>query len=185
MQKQVSLDTEEFDCENNEIFGTRDYIPPEMLQGLKPTFGSDLWSLGIIIWQLYSLDNSTPFEASSEEETFKLILNGDYSMPEGPHVTSEVKDLIRRLLVLNQDSRLGAQNFEELMRHPYFKDQDFTSLYLRQPPLPARVLKLTKQKENEKAFLPSSQLTAASQKTPQSPNNTRVCLSFADMVKTQ
>jgi hypothetical protein len=32
-----------------------------MLQGVKPTFGSDLWSLGIIVWQIYSLDNQTPF----------------------------------------------------------------------------------------------------------------------------
>lgn len=61
--KHMAVDTSDFDgCgEEGEIFGTRDYISPEILQGIKPTFGSDLWSLGIIVWQIYSLENRTPF----------------------------------------------------------------------------------------------------------------------------
>ena len=61
LHKHLAVDTSDFDGDEGEIFGTRDYVPPEMLQGIKPTFGSDLWSLGIIVWQIYSLDNQTPF----------------------------------------------------------------------------------------------------------------------------
>lgn len=56
--------------------GTQDYICPEAIQkGQRSSinFGSDLWSFGVIVWQIFSKDNTTPFESTSENETFKKI----------------------------------------------------------------------------------------------------------------
>ena len=44
--------------------GTEEYISPEGLSSgpsSAPRFENDLWSLGIIVWQLFSANNSTPF----------------------------------------------------------------------------------------------------------------------------
>lgn len=63
----------------DELVGTQDYISPEALsRNQKLTFGNDLWSLGVIVWQMYSKDNRTPFEADTPEETSKNILNCHY-----------------------------------------------------------------------------------------------------------
>jgi len=50
-------------------------MSPEALKGQTSLvgFGSDLWTLGVIIWQMFSADNSTPFSSKSPEETFKKI----------------------------------------------------------------------------------------------------------------
>ena len=46
-----------------EIVGTEQYISPEAIYGKKSeiNFSTDLWSLGVIIWQLFSKENDTPF----------------------------------------------------------------------------------------------------------------------------
>jgi len=58
------------------MVGTKDYICPEaILKGQRSTinFGSDLWSFGVIIWQMFSDDNSTPFQSRDIDEIFKKI----------------------------------------------------------------------------------------------------------------
>ena len=50
-------------------------MSPESLLGQKSLIGfaSDMWSFGVIVWQMFSLNNSTPFEANNPEETIELI----------------------------------------------------------------------------------------------------------------
>jgi hypothetical protein len=46
-------------------------MSPEAFKGKKSLmgFGCDLWTLGVIIWQMFSNDNSTPFASATPEET--------------------------------------------------------------------------------------------------------------------
>ena len=37
------------------------YMPPEQLRGEAPSMGSDLWSLGVLFWQLFSRNYELPF----------------------------------------------------------------------------------------------------------------------------
>lgn len=128
-----------------ELVGTQEYISPEALaRNQKLTFGNDLWSLGVIVWQMYSRENRTPFEAGTAEETSRNILNCDYKMPDGDDVTAEVRDLIARLLVPDAEKRLGADCFSKLMAHQLFCGRSFDSLYESEPHLPTRLRKLTK-----------------------------------------
>ena len=71
---------------------------------------SDLWSLGVIIWQIHSKQNKTPFLAETQESTFQRIVAGDYQMPEGENVGPEAKDLISKLLVQDPTDRIGSQD---------------------------------------------------------------------------
>jgi serine/threonine protein kinase len=60
--------------------GTEDYVPPETINSEESTFASDLWSLGIIIFQL--LAGKTPFKGCTPFYTFENILSGKFTVPE-------------------------------------------------------------------------------------------------------
>lgn len=45
------------------LVGTEEYVAPEIVKNEESTYSSDLWSLGIILYQL--LVGKTPFKRSS------------------------------------------------------------------------------------------------------------------------
>lgn len=57
---------------------------------------------------MFSIDNSTPFSSDNDQTTISKIQNCEYKLPNGPHCTPEVHDLISRLLVKDPNLRLGA-----------------------------------------------------------------------------
>ncbi len=75
--------------------GTEDYVAPDIIKNEEPSFASDLWSLGIILFQVFT--GKTPFKGMSPFYTFENILACEYTIPESvPHLA---KDLISKLLV--------------------------------------------------------------------------------------
>jgi len=84
--------------------GTEEYVSPEVLTKQAPTTACDLWSLGVIIYQM--LTGKTPFKGKTTFFTFSNIVNGEFSFP--PTFTEDASDLITRLLVLDPSKRLGA-----------------------------------------------------------------------------
>ncbi|KAF2877506.1 serine/threonine-protein kinase-like protein [Massariosphaeria phaeospora] len=100
----------------NTMCGTLDYLPPEMLRGGggKDNFYSekvDLWSLGVLMYEF--LIGEAPFE-DTQPMTQRKIVRGEYSVPS--FVSSEARDLIKRLLVLDPEKRIAL---EEVERHPW------------------------------------------------------------------
>lgn len=183
--------------------GTQDYISPEALRQEKVSFASDLWSFGVIVWQIFSSTNRRPFEATTDEETNRKILACEWEMPDSPHLTPEVSDLISKLLVKEPNSRLGAKKIHDLIEHPLFKSLDLDTVYDEEPNLHPRIKKLNKQKENEYKYIPRIQLNPAnkgstnslSSAAPESPrsfssesqssNSSVKAYAFADIVKNQ
>ena len=55
------------------MVGTEEYVSPEILQKKQVSYATDLWSLGIIIYQMYT-PGKTPFKGNSEYITFQNIL---------------------------------------------------------------------------------------------------------------
>jgi serine/threonine protein kinase len=53
----------ELENDDQSMVGTQDYISPEAICGKKSeiSFAADLWSVGVIVWQLFSKKNITPF----------------------------------------------------------------------------------------------------------------------------
>jgi calcium/calmodulin-dependent protein kinase I len=97
------------------ICGTPDYVAPEVLDCKPYTEAVDMWSVGVITYTL--LCGFTPFYGSSHRELFQKILALDYefSMPDWGAISSDAKDFIARLLVLEKDRPTAAQ----ALMHPW------------------------------------------------------------------
>ncbi|KAL3651909.1 hypothetical protein CASFOL_004911 [Castilleja foliolosa] len=96
------------------ICGTPDYFAPEMVENKTHDYAVDNWTLGVLCYEL--LYGVPPFEAESQRDTFKRIINVDLSFPSTHGVTDEAKDLICKLLVKDSSKRLSL---EKILEHPW------------------------------------------------------------------
>lgn len=81
-------------CSRKTLCGTLDYLPPEMVKGTEHGPSVDIWSLGVLCYEL--LVGHPPFEAPSYDETYARILKAKYSFPE--FVSSEARDLVGEVI---------------------------------------------------------------------------------------
>lgn len=113
----------------NTFVGTKQYVPPEVLKGVGCSPFADMWSLGVLIYQLFT--GKTPFLVmDSEYFTFQNIMECNYEIPD--QVPKEGKDLIQKLLVLDPDERLTAT---QVKSHAFFNGLDFDSVFESNSPL--------------------------------------------------
>ncbi|XP_055310282.1 aurora kinase C [Sitodiplosis mosellana] len=84
------------------LCGTVDYLPPEMISGQPHTKQVDLWSLGVLCYEL--LTGEPPFQTGSYDETFVKITQVKYQMPD--FVSQAAKHLISKLLIAKPDLRM-------------------------------------------------------------------------------
>ena len=94
--------------------GTTLYVPPEIV-GKEPYQGwaADMWSLGVSLF--YTITKSYPFLGQKKIDTYKLIINGNFTVPQS--VSFSCRDVLESLLQYDPTSRLNAQ---ELLQHPWF-----------------------------------------------------------------
>ncbi|KAJ8762244.1 hypothetical protein K2173_007400 [Erythroxylum novogranatense] len=110
--------------------GTPDYLAPEILLGTEHGYAADWWSVGIILFEL--ITGIPPFNADRPELIFDNILNGKIPWPSVPDDLSyEAQDLIKRLLILDPDRRLGAKGSMEVKAHLFFEGIDWNNLALQ------------------------------------------------------
>lgn len=99
------------------LCGTMDYLPPEMVRGKPHSKQVDLWSLGVLCYEL--LVGKAPFFSSSaHHDTYRSIVDGKYVIPS--FVTPPARNLITKLMVVEPERRLPL---EEVMKHPWIIKQ--------------------------------------------------------------
>ncbi|KAI5627759.1 rho-associated, coiled-coil containing protein kinase 2b isoform X2 [Silurus asotus] len=109
--------------------GTPDYISPEVLksQGGTGYYGRecDWWSAGVFIYEL--LIGETPFYAESLVGTYGKIMDHKNSLkfPDDSEMSKEAKDLICAFLT-DREVRLGRTGVQDIKRHPFFKNDQWT-----------------------------------------------------------
>jgi len=92
--------------------GTLDYIPPEMVKGMKYRHNVDVWGLGILLYEF--LVGAPPFESADDRATHKAIVTASINFP--PHISREAKDLVSRLLHKDANKRIAL---EDVLKHPW------------------------------------------------------------------
>ncbi|XP_064158819.1 rho-associated protein kinase 2 isoform X1 [Anguilla rostrata] len=119
--------------------GTPDYISPEVLksQGGDGYYGRecDWWSVGVFIFEM--LVGDTPFYADSLVGTYSKIMDHKNSLnfPDDVEISKDAKNLICAFLT-DRDVRLGRNGVEEVKRHPFFKNDQWTFDTIRETVAP-------------------------------------------------
>jgi serine/threonine protein kinase len=98
--------------------GTPATMAPEIMQNKNYTKKADLWSVGVITYQL--LFKTLPFKARSEKELLNCILNSKgIKIPEGYKISDTLFDLLKNLLKVDPAERF---TWKQYFDHPFFSD---------------------------------------------------------------
>lgn len=115
-------------CESNTLLdticGSPMYMAPEIMKYKKYDTKADLWSLGVIFYQM--LTGKTPYTARSHSELMNNIENQDIVFPKCINVTKEGLDLLLKLLQKKSDERM---TWEELFKHIWLNDENIEHLF--------------------------------------------------------
>ena len=92
----------------NRVIGTLEYMAPELLIGGKPNIQADLYSVGVVAFEMYT--GKLPFEGEQDGELTQAILKGKYSYPRysvSDHFPQDKKleSIINKLMVKKTSKR--------------------------------------------------------------------------------
>lgn len=103
------------------LFGTPEFVSPEVISYEPVSASSDMWSIGVVCYVL--LSGLSPFMGDSDVETFSNITGLCYDFDDDAfeHITEDAKDFIEKLLNKDQRKRLKAH---ECLKHPWLNQQN-------------------------------------------------------------
>ncbi|OMJ88256.1 hypothetical protein SteCoe_9841 [Stentor coeruleus] len=154
------------------MIGTPYYLSPEIVEGRPYSFKSDVWSLGVLLYELCTL--KPPFDGNSIRQLSLNICRGTYP-PLPSHFSKELKNLVTVVLTLDPNKRptvgqmlkmpfiqsriknalTESVRFQEFS-HTIFHNQDLFSVQKKQSELKSREEELAKKKakdeEDKKRF---------------------------------
>jgi serine/threonine-protein kinase len=93
------------DDEEGQLKGKVPYMSPEQAQGLPLDARSDIFSLGVMLFELCT--GKRLFKGSDERETLQRIVQGHYPRPTqvNPHLSPRLEAIIERALMVDPDMR--------------------------------------------------------------------------------
>lgn len=97
------------------MIGTPYYISPEILNNHPYRFETDIWSLGVILYELMKLE--PPFQAKSLQLLSLKIVKGKYDDP-GMTYSKEIKTLLSGLLQVDPKRRA---KLSDVLSHPLIR----------------------------------------------------------------
>lgn len=124
VKKRNSLNKKDKD-NSKRIFGTVNYLSPEIILGDSHGKEADFWALGVMIFEL--ITGELPFAASTTEEIFENIKNVNIKWSEGS-MSVEAYDLISGFLTKNPKERLGSLSVEDIKESDFFKGNKYINI---------------------------------------------------------
>ena len=105
----------ELNLEKRSTFcGTVEYMAPEIVGSENYDYGVDIWSLGILLYEL--LFGHSPFKAKNMKSVILNIKSHELTFDKP--ISPECKDIIRRILNSNPQKRL---KLKDILVHPFVK----------------------------------------------------------------
>lgn len=107
--------------QNTQLCGTLGYLSPEMIRGNPYGKPIDLWSFGVILFEI--LAGYPPFYDENEDEIYQMINEGRYTFHDlyWQNISNEAKDLISHLFQVDPNQRYTV---DQALAHPWFSLQD-------------------------------------------------------------
>ena len=122
----ISIKSTTFEEEENRFLGTPDYLSPECILGISRDVCVDWWAVGVILYEF--VFGIPPFNAPSPQEIFENILARRIDWNEEFPLSTECRDLMDSLLMMDPADRLGSVSAEDVKNHPWFHGVQWTDL---------------------------------------------------------
>jgi len=107
------------------ICGTPSYNAPEMIKKNKYDFSVDIWSLGVLLYEM--LTQRPCFTSKDKLQLHDKILHKQPKYPK--YLSNQSKLLISNLLIKDPNKRLGNnRNFDEIKNHSFFPKNYFNKI---------------------------------------------------------
>ena len=97
--------------------GTPYYLSPEIINSQPYDFKSDIWSLGVLLYEMCAL--KMPFDASNLPQLYIKIINCNYQ-PLSNNYSEELKKLVKAML---NETSLKRPNIGEVLNYPIIKSR--------------------------------------------------------------
>eukprot|EP01156_Anaeramoeba_ignava_P017659 Anaeramoba_ignava/a89759_109.p2 GENE.a89759_109~~a89759_109.p2 ORF type:complete len:459 (+),score=150.83 a89759_109:35-1411(+) len=107
--------------------GSPEYLSPEIIKHQPYGRETDLWSLGIVLYEI--LHRLPPFYSTNRQVMYKKILNAPIKFSN--RISEDAKSLISCLLIREPMLRLGTgkKGFENIKKHSFFYGVDWNKVY--------------------------------------------------------
>ena len=103
----------ESDLCTEEVYGN-EYSSPEIINHEPYNIESDIWSLGVLLYEICTFKK--PFKGENEQELYKNITNGKYKMI-GNKYSKELTELIYKMLKVKYQERISIS---DIINEKYF-----------------------------------------------------------------
>jgi serine/threonine protein kinase len=105
-----------------------EYLSPEVLDRQGHGTAVDWWNLGMVTYEM--LTGLPPWYTTDKQKLFDRLRNAPLKFPY--YVSKPAASFIHGLLQRNPEVRLGSKGGEEVRRHRFFHDIDWTALLNRE-----------------------------------------------------
>ncbi|XP_073084846.1 death-associated protein kinase 1 isoform X1 [Manis javanica] len=111
----------DFGNEFKNIFGTPEFVAPEIVNYEPLGLEADMWSIGVITYIL--LSGASPFLGDTKQETLANVSAVNYEFEEEyfSNTSALARDFIRKLLIKDPKKRMTIQ---DSLQHPWIKPKD-------------------------------------------------------------
>lgn len=117
--------------EDDEVWATPFYVPPEKLHGEPDTYRGDMYSLGATLFHALAGKPPCPKDTNSIEELKRIKSFPVHLRPAAPGLSDETCAIIDRLLSLKPKHRY--RSYDELLEHFQFARQKLRARATRSP----------------------------------------------------
>ncbi|XP_063978831.1 calcium/calmodulin-dependent protein kinase type II alpha chain-like [Diachasmimorpha longicaudata] len=128
------------------LFGTPEFVSPEVVNFDEIGYGTDMWSIGVICYVL--LSGLSPFMGDTDVETMAnvTIAKYDFDHEAFADISEDAKDFIRSLLIKDKEKRATAA---QCQKHPWIVNPG-ASVVRKSMETPAEVKEVEKTKKKKK-----------------------------------